>query len=1062
MTHSPDVISGGFAGRYTIERELGRGGTSIVYLARDVVNGGAVAIKVMRTELITDINTERFLREARVTMGLEHPNIVPVLDSGDWDGRPYFVLPHMTGGTLRDRLRREKQLPVAQVIEIGARIARALQFAHERNFLHRDVKPENILFSATGESCLADFGIARALSRSVEESTTSTGVVRGTPAYMSPEQAAGDHDIDARSDIYSLASVLYEALAGVPTFIGPSSQSVLAQRISRVPPGVRTYRDTVPKAIERVLDRALALAPVDRFQTAEEFAAALEHAPAIIDTAPVAAAPGWRARAFRQRRALIALSAAAVLLASWAAYTARSARQSAFAEWLESIGIIDLALDTSVLAIVTPDTTGSLEAARAIRSRLARWQELSLVDEAATRDAGQTARGATSSEREQKLARSLGAGRYVRVRSTPLGDSADVSAALYDTRSNSRLIEKTIRVRANAGITASQADAIVDTLLFGGDVPRVSRPQGRGGTSSLRARRAFLRGQSALEDGDLVAADSAFFAATRLDPDDAQSLIWLANVRSWTMHWGQHAWGQLTRQAGQAIERRGRVTPPDSALLAALTALDAGRYDLACAGWSRLSELDPYDYAAWYGLANCLWRDPAVLRDRASPSGWRFRTSYERAVRGFEQAFRLRPSVLRGFGGRSLADLNNLLYTTGDRWRTGRAIVPDTGTFVAFPTWQGDSLAFVPVPRDEALAGRGMRPNAVALAIQRQRERFHAITQMWRAESPTSFEAAEALAISLEMLGDAAALDTLGLARAMARQPNDRTRLAASEVLLRLKFSLPSDAAGLSRARTLADSLLGAHSPSDGIEPQLLESLAALSGRANLAASYAPVSGTRARDQVPPAIAQSGPALLVFAALGGPADTLAKLEETIESSIAGLPEGLHDAIRAGWLMRAALLAFPDVRLRTLTTAARTLPSQNPQASLLIQLTGDPEVLRARLRSMARGRSSFRSADLKMEGLLPGAAALASIGDTREAIDWLDPTLGALRLSASSNLADAVQTGTLVRAMVLRARLAERVGDAATARRWARAVVTLWSRADPFLQPVVRDMQRLAR
>ena len=278
VNEASGTVAGVFAGRYTIERELGRGATSIVYLARELATERPVAIKILRAELVTEISTERFLREIRVTARLEHPNIVPVLDSGEYDERLYFVLPHMEGGTLRARLEREKQLPISDVITIGKTIAAALQFAHEHRLLHRDVKPENILFTG-GEACLADFGIARAWSEASGEtgpSSTSTGVVRGTPAYMSPEQAAGDRDIDARSDIYSLACVLYEALAGVAAFVGPTPQSVLAQRLSHMPRPLRVYRPTVPPELESVIEHALATASADRYQTALEFAAALE------------------------------------------------------------------------------------------------------------------------------------------------------------------------------------------------------------------------------------------------------------------------------------------------------------------------------------------------------------------------------------------------------------------------------------------------------------------------------------------------------------------------------------------------------------------------------------------------------------------------------------------------------------------------------------------------------------------------------------------------------------------------------------------------------------------
>jgi serine/threonine protein kinase len=200
MNGTSTVLSGVFAGRYLIERELGRGGTAIVYLARDQQRGHAVAIKVLRPELAESVGAERFLKEIQLSQQLHHPQIVPVLDSGKYDGQLFFVLPLMEGGTLRQRLEQEKQLPLEEVIAITRSIANALAHAHEKGLVHRDVKPENILFTS-GQACLSDFGIARALERAMDISTTSTSVVRGTPPYMSPEQASGEKNLDGRSDI---------------------------------------------------------------------------------------------------------------------------------------------------------------------------------------------------------------------------------------------------------------------------------------------------------------------------------------------------------------------------------------------------------------------------------------------------------------------------------------------------------------------------------------------------------------------------------------------------------------------------------------------------------------------------------------------------------------------------------------------------------------------------------------------------------------------------------------------------------------------------------------------
>ena len=275
MAGSPDVLTGTFAGRYTIERELGSGATATVYLARDTQRGISVAVKLLRPELAESVGAERFLREIRLNEKLHHPHIVPVLDSGEHEGRLYFVLPHMEDGSLRQLLQREKQLPVETAIAITRTIADALDYAHKQNLIHRDVKPENILFTS-GQACLADFGIARAVERALDQSTTESGMVRGTPAYMSPEQASGSRQYDGRSDQYSLACVLYEMLAGVPAFIGPTPEAVIAQRFQHPPRELRVYRPSVPPSIEAAITKALAIAPADRFASAAEFGVALQ------------------------------------------------------------------------------------------------------------------------------------------------------------------------------------------------------------------------------------------------------------------------------------------------------------------------------------------------------------------------------------------------------------------------------------------------------------------------------------------------------------------------------------------------------------------------------------------------------------------------------------------------------------------------------------------------------------------------------------------------------------------------------------------------------------------
>jgi Tol biopolymer transport system component/tRNA A-37 threonylcarbamoyl transferase component Bud32 len=296
------------ADRYRIERELGEGGMATVYLAHDVKHDRAVALKVMRPQLAQSLGLERFLREIRISAQLNHPNILTLIDSGEAAGFTYYVLPYVAGESLRARLTREKQLPLDEALRIAQEVADALSYAHSLGVVHRDIKPENILFEA-GHAVVTDFGIARAVSEASGERLTETGLAVGTPAYMSPEQAAGTGDVDARSDIYSLACVLYEMLAGGPPYSGPSAQAILARKTLEPVPGLRVVRETVPPVVEAAIMRALAKVPADRFATARQFAEAL------VGTRPVRVRGG---RSILQNR--VAAAAAVIVVVAAAGY----------------------------------------------------------------------------------------------------------------------------------------------------------------------------------------------------------------------------------------------------------------------------------------------------------------------------------------------------------------------------------------------------------------------------------------------------------------------------------------------------------------------------------------------------------------------------------------------------------------------------------------------------------------------------------------------------------------------------------------------------------------------
>ena len=275
MTESSDPFGGALADRYAIEREVGRGGMATVYLARDLKHGRRVAIKVLDAELAATLGADRFLREIEIAARLTHPHILPLHDSGDVGGKLFYVMPYVDGESLRDRLRREDQLPVADAVRLAQQVASALGYAHRLDVVHRDIKPENILLQE-GHALVADFGIALAITAAGGERLTGTGLSLGTPWYMSPEQALGERTVGARSDIYSLGCVLYEMLAGEPPFTGPSAQAVVSRILTEQPRDLRTIRDSVTPALQHAVQKSLCRLPADRYATAADFSSALE------------------------------------------------------------------------------------------------------------------------------------------------------------------------------------------------------------------------------------------------------------------------------------------------------------------------------------------------------------------------------------------------------------------------------------------------------------------------------------------------------------------------------------------------------------------------------------------------------------------------------------------------------------------------------------------------------------------------------------------------------------------------------------------------------------------
>jgi serine/threonine protein kinase len=1018
-------LRGALAGRYDIEREVGHGAMATVYVARDLRYDRRVAVKVLSRELAAALGAERFLREIDILAHLNHPHILPLLDSGDAGGFLFYVMPFVEGESLRHRLERETQLPIPDALAITREVALALDYAHRQGFIHRDVKPENILLS-DGLALVADFGIARAINQAADsDSLTGSGLSPGTPPYMSPEQASG-RDVDSRCDIYALGCVLYELLAGQPPFPGPTAQAVLARHLADPVPPLRTVRTTVPVGVERAVFKALAKVPADRFATAGEFAAAL----AAPDEEP----------GFDWRKVAVLVAAGSAV----AAFVLLSLRGGA--------PLLRVApLDTMRYAILPFERDSGLASSnedQLLQDAMARFSGITVVDRPRMLDALSRHAGQLTGEKAAAIAKEVGADRYVLSHVSRLGDSLRIQAAVYRVSEPGRPPQEgTARTSLAAAHSGPAYALIAEALLFGRAGPGAFLDP-PAGTNSRPARQAFAIGLDSIYGWNLIAADSAFNAAARYDPQFALAHLWLALVRAWNAA-PVATWESAS---ARAAAQRSRLPTRDRLLSDGLVALARGD-GTACSIWRRSTAFAPDDFVTWYSLANCLSGDRAALRDPRSPSGWRFRSSYHEATHAYVRAFQLLPSIHQSLASGSFRFVRRLFWTSGDALRWGSALPPDSGLVVAYASWAGDSLAFYPYPIDKLV-----RPRSTNLAVRHERELFHDVATAWVTEYPRSADALQALAVSLDLIGNPAALDTLRRARSFAATPAQRIRTAAAEIWMRIKRSTPLDTVSVLAARALADTLLRAFPPG-APEPVLLASVALLTGHPGIAAAYGSQPEAVEERGVPVTLAEAALPLVAFAALGGPEDSLRLYEQRVTSLIDKvLDPSLRRRAREEWLVRPATLAFPNYHFRSSPALQGVDGLLDAQRA---QLVGDTMPARRLIAQLMIDRKDVQPADRSIDVLYPEACLLDAMGDERMAIAWLDPTFAALPLTAPEMFTDLPRAGALVRAMALRAELAERAGDRAEVTRWARPVAILWSDADSFLQPIVRRMQHLA-
>jgi tetratricopeptide (TPR) repeat protein len=1031
---------------------------SLVFLARDLRHDRLVALKVLRPELAATLGPDRFLREIKVAAGLTHPHILPLFDSGAADGLLFYVMPYVEGESLRHRLAREGRLPLADAVTIASDVAGALAYAHTQNVVHRDIKPENILIES-GHAVISDFGIARAISAADESRVTGTGIAVGTVEYMSPEQATGEEEVDGRSDIYSLGCVLYEMLVGRTPFAGRTPTGVLGAHRGELAPSVTTERAGIPLEVEFAIETALAKLPSERFSSAAEFAAALKV------PEPAVSSGRWLRRLRRRVRRPVWAGAAAAVVATGLAMTVLPP-------------FLGAGLDPALYVVVpfghrggaAPALVNGDQCELQLSQAFGRWTDVRLADPLRVHDA-RMRRGEIPMTLDEatRLAKTLGARMLVWGDVADIGDSIQVHAALYDLgRGGGGMRDYAVRIPKDGKNLEAKFRELADSILLGGGRSATIRPNVVG-TDVLAAFYAYADGRDALARWDLGAAKRSFRAALESDPGYAQASLWLAHTEMWG---GEPAAIWRTNTA-RALASPQKLSVGDSALAQALWLLADGRFPQACAAYQQLVHREPTDFIAWFGLGECQRRDKLVVPDAASASQWRFRSSYRGAATAYRRALELLPSAHRAFTGIATQRLMDLFFVETGVFRSGYASSADTLRFGAFPSLDHDTLAFIPWPiADLVTAKPGSRPVTTHTAIGLNRDELRKMILTWIEAFPGSADAHEALGLVLETTGEVdpgpsaerSALAAVQRARALTRDPAQAIRTAVAEIRLLFKVERFSEAAAL------ADSVLAA-APAEPapLDARRLAGLAVLTGRVYSAARLlrltAPIDTPMTWDgrEVPDApnpVKQAGLALMAYASVGAPPESLRVLKARVDqrvSSWAGPVD--RERLRLAVLRAPMGLAFESIGLSD-------VHRRDAGADYILEIQwalahGDTVAARAELARQAGFRTRSRAGDVAINGTYGEARALLQLRDTAAAVALLDLSLQALPTLGTYLLEQPEQVGCALRAMALRAELASRAGDDATATRWARAVTTLWANADPPLEPLLRQMRALA-
>jgi eukaryotic-like serine/threonine-protein kinase len=1049
---------------YDIGREIGQGAFAAVYLARDLKHERQVALKVLLADPTSDTGELRFIREIRMLARLQHPNILPLHDSGHVENFLYYVMPYVSGETLRDRIDREKQLAPEAACNITRDIADALDYAHGQGIIHRDIKPENILLSA-GHPILADFGIARAIDLAGVRQLTQTGMGSpGTPAYMSPEQLMGEKQIDGRSDTYSLGCVLFEMLTGTLPFKGKDG---FVKRFTEPPPQISTIRKDLPKWMDDVVSKALARSPIDRYQTAHALASALSNnslPPVLVRADPVPpqipspitngdigdtarSGENWLSTLWGNHRrrnvyAFVALAALVILIAGG----------TKLSSWRNSLAASRV--DSSRVAVLpfagTAPQRDREQVANGLYLALSEWRGLALTSDQDVADAINKDGAPTSTRAAASLARRIGAGRFIWGQ-LDSNDPGHARAQLYDIDSDVALRSITLDNPQDR----SALTRVAHDLLKAPDRPAAA-DGGDGRTQSYTAWNAYGRGHAALANGDFVGAEKEFRNAVNADGAFAPARVWLAQVLAWRPPEFQADWRE---QVAQAIRPAADLSTRDRTIGLAVARMAERRYPDACAEYAKLTKSDSSDFVGLYGLGQCSALDSLVIPSATSPSHWRFRSRYADAASAYIRALDVNPSAHAIF---PFSALVQVLPTASTKTRRGHSANGDE--FAAYPALIRDTVVFVPYSlADFANLPAAQTANARNAALAANLDVLLDFATDWTRRAPTSSMAFQALADVLEARGEIArnrsrglsAIQAITKARQVAVTSREAQLAAGKDAWLRFKQG------EFVRARTIADSLLSVSQPRPE-DAEALIGLAALTGKLGKISELGRITSdyaTAART-VPIPVMDAAAPFVAFAELGVCQDTTAVLERRLDDQILHyVAENQSDRLRQALKARPLSMLAP-------CTAGKSSLGVEAGSNKLLKLQqafarSDSRALTALLRGVSENAKTQSPGDVSLDFTYQLAWLRAAMGDTAGATRLLDGALGALPSLSSTSLRDAAASAAAGRAMVLRAEIAHSRGDLDEQRKWARAAADLWATADQPLQPVVTRMRVLA-